>query len=335
MKDNKIIKIMNKIFFNHSQKRLKSGWRVLIFFILFFAIFALAQIIIQNIIHVRIIMILLSQLIIPVIALGTLWLGGRYLDHRKFKDYGFTISRRWWLDFTFGIILSFLLFCVVFLFEKAMSWIDLVDYFQNQREGYFGTPFFILFIVLLIFYIIVGFYEEILFRAYPITNLSEGLNKGNSIAKKALIGAYILSAIIFGLIQSGISDVTILGVINNILLGLFFGLPYILSGELSMSIALHISWNFVQGLIFGFPISGVQNKISIIAIEQGGPQLWTGGAFGPEGGLLVSIVLLVGCVFILLWFKLMKSPMSLITKMAEYNSPNLLTKNIASKVNSI
>ena len=71
----------------------------------------------------------------------------------------------------------------------------------------------------LIFYIIVGFYEEILFRAYPITNLSEGLNKGNSIAKKALIGAYILSAIIFGLFHSGNSNVTILGVINIILLG--------------------------------------------------------------------------------------------------------------------
>lgn len=321
---------MKKIFLNHSQKRLKSGWRILIFFILFFAIVALASLIIQNVIPVRIISSIVSFLIIPGIALGTLWLGGHYLDHRKFKDYGFNISRKWWLDFTFGIIFNFLLFCVVFLFEKAMGWINLVDYFQNQREGYIGMPFVIPFIMGLIFFIIVGFYEEILFRAYPITNLSEGLNKGNSVAKKALIGAYVLSAIIFGLFHSGNSNVTILGVINIILLGLFFGLPYIMSGELSMSIALHISWNFFQGLFFGFPVSGEQSNISIIAIEQGGPEIWTGGAFGPEGGLLVSIALLVGCVFILLWFKMMKSPMSLFTKMAEYNTPNLLIKDITS-----
>ena len=326
---------MKKIFLNHSQKRLKSGWRILIFFIFFFAIIALASRIIQNLIPVRIISSAISFLIIPAIALGTLWLGGRYLDHRKFKDYGFNISRRWVLDFTFGIILVLLLFCVVFFIEKAMGWINLVDYFQNQREGYIGMPFVIPFIIGLIFYIIVGFYEEILFRAYPITNLSEGLNKGNSIAKKALIGAYILSAIIFGLFHSGNSNVTILGVINIILLGLFFGLPYILSGELSMSIALHISWNFIQGLIFGFPVSGEQNNISIILTEQGGPQMWTGGAFGPEGGLLVSILLLVGCVFIMLWFKMMESPISLFTKMAEYTSPNHLTNDIASKDNSI
>ena len=326
---------MKKIFLNNYQNRLKSGWRILIYFLLFFTIFALASLIIQNLISIRIIRSLISFLIISAIALGTLWLGGRYLDHRKFKDYGFNISRKWWLDFTFGIVLSSFLFCIVFLFEKAMGWINLVDYFQNQREGYIGMPFVIPFIMGLIFYIIVGFYEEILFRAYLITNLSEGLNKGNTIAKKALIGAYILSTIIFGFFHSGNSNVTILGVINIILLGLFLGLPYILSGELSMSIALHISWNFFQGLIFGFPVSGEQNNLSIIAIEQGGPQIWTGGAFGPEGGFVVSIVLFVGCGFVLLWFKILKRPMSLFTKMAEYNSANLLTKAIALKVNSI
>jgi membrane protease YdiL (CAAX protease family) len=286
----------------------------------FFSLLASTSLIIKKFIPIQIIGSLISYLVIPIIALGTLWLGGHYLDNRKFKDYGFNISRRWWLDFILGFILSALLFFLVFLFEKAMGWIKIVDYFQNQRDGYIGMPFVIPLIMGEIFFGIVGLYEEILFRAYPITNLSEGLNKGNSIAKKALTGAYILSAIIFGLFHSGNSNATILGVINIILLGLVLGLPYILSGELSMSIAFHISWNFFQGLIFGFPVNGEQNNLSIIAIEQGGPQIWTGGSFGPEGGLIGSIAIVLGCAFILLWFRISQRPISLFTKMAEYDS---------------
>ncbi len=307
----------------------------MIYFLLFFAIFVLASLIMQSFIPIRIIRSLAGFFVIPAIALGTLWLGGRYLDHRKFKDYGFNFSRRWKLDFIFGIILGALLFCTVFLFEKAMGWIKIVDYFQNQREGYIGMPFVIPLIMGLIFYIIVSFHEEILFRAYQITNLSEGLNKKKSMAKKALIGAYILSSIIFALFHSGNPNITYVGLINLVLLGLFLGLPYVLSGELAMPIAIHISWNFSQGLIFGFPVSGVLNNLSIIAIEQGGPQIWTGGAFGPEGGLIGSITLVMGCAFVLLWFKILQRPISLFTKIAEYNSSNLSRKDIAFTDNSI
>lgn len=313
---------MKNIFFNRDQNRFRSGWRVLIYFILFLSIFILTSSIFKILLPVVFIRSLISFPVIFAIVCGTLWLGGRYLDHRKFKDYGFHFSRRWWLDFTFGMILSAFLFCIVYLFEKGMGWITIVDYFQNQREGYVGMPFAIPLIMGLFFFVIIGLYEEILFRAYQITNFSEGLNKNNSRAKKALIGAYILSSIIFGLFHSGNANMTFLGSINIVLLGLFLGLPYVLSGELAMPIALHISWNFFQGLIFGFPVSGESHKLSIIAIEQNGPQIWTGGAFGPEGGLIGSIMTIVGCVSILLWFKISRRPISLFTKMAEYHPPN-------------
>jgi membrane protease YdiL (CAAX protease family) len=295
----------------------------LIYFLAFFAIIALTSLIIQNLISIRIIRSLVSLLVTPFIALVTLWLAGRYLDHRKFKDYGFNLTRRWWLDFIFGFILSALLFCIVFLFEKVMGWINIVDYFQNQREGYIGMPFIIPLIIGFIAYFSVGLYEEILFRVYQISNLSEGFNKKNSKAKQALIGAYILSSIIFSIFHSGNPNITFIGLINLMFLGLFLGLPYVLSGQIGMSIALHISWNFFQGLVFGFPVSGVFNNTTVIAIKQGGPTIWTGGAFGPEGGLIGSFTLLVGCSFIMLWFKILGRPKFLFTRMAEYNSLNI------------
>ena len=284
----------------------------------------------QHLIPIRIIRSLVGFVVIPAIALGTLWLAGRHLDHRKFKDYGFHFSKRWWLDFVFGLVLGTLLFCIVFLFERAMGWVKVVGYFQNQRDGYAGMPFVIPLIMGLVFYIIVGLYEEILFRAYQINNLSEGLNKKKSMASRALVGAYILSAVIFGLFHSGNPNINYLGVINLVLLGLFWGLPYVLRGQLAMPIALHASWNIAQGLVFGFPVSGEHNNLSVIAIEQGGPQIWTGGAFGPEGGLIGSVTLVVGCAFVLLWLKTLRRPISLFTELSEYHSPNPSKADVAS-----
>ncbi len=320
---------MINIFFNHYQNRLRAGWRILICFLLFFSATAVTGLILQHFISTRIIRSLMGFLVLTVIALGSLWLGGRYLDHRRFKDYGFNFSPRWWLDFIFGFILGAVLFGIIFLFEKGMGWIKIIDYFQNQRDGYIGMPFVIPFIMGTIFFFIVGLYEEILFRAYQITNLSEGLTKKNAVAKTALIGAYILSSVIFGLFHSGNQNASYLGVINIVLTGLFIGLPYILTGELAMPVALHFSWNFFQGLIFGFPVSGEFNDLSIIAIEQSGSNIWTGGAFGPEGGLVVTFAVVVGCSFVLIWYKILHKSIPLFTKMTEYNSPYPVNEGIA------
>ena len=51
-------------------------------------------------------------------------------------------------------------------------------------------------------------------------------------------------------------------------------------------------WNYAQGPLFGFPVSGLGFG-TIMKTTVTGPALWTGGAFGPEGGLLVTLALVV------------------------------------------
>ncbi len=63
-----------------------------------------------------------------------------------------------------------------------------------------------------------------------------------------------------------------------------------LTGELAFPIGLHIAWNFFQGNVFGFPVSGTTSTTSLIAIEQGGPEIWTGGVFGPEAASWGSLL---------------------------------------------
>ena len=73
-----------------------------------------------------------------------------------------------------------------------------------------------------------------------------------------------------------------------------------------------------QGAVYGFPVSGFGSfGPTLLATEQGGPELWTGGSFGPEGGLLVPAVMLLGMSLVALWTRLRTGKISLHTPIAE------------------
>jgi hypothetical protein len=68
--------------------------------------------------------------------------------------------------------------------------------------------------------------------------------------------------------------------------------------QLWLSIGLHFSWNFFLGPIFGFPVSGI-TSFTLLQVEISGPDLFTGGAFGPEAGLVVLPAQALG--FLIVW----------------------------------
>ena len=88
------------------------------------------------------------------------------------------------------------------------------------------------------------------------------------------------------------------GLVTTAAIYLAFG--YIRTKQLWLSIGLHIGWNFFEGVGFGFPVSGL-DIYPLLRINVTGPELWTGGAFGPEAGLIVLPSLLVGGLLIYLY----------------------------------
>ncbi len=125
--------------------------------------------------------------------------------------------------------------------------------------------------------------EEIIFRGYLLQTL-EGW-RGWALG-------VIASSILFGLAHALNPNVTALSLANIALAGIVFCLAYRLTRRLWMVIAYHFMWNYAQGPLFGFPVSG-QGFDTIMKTTVTGPALWTGGAFGPEGGLLVTLLLIV------------------------------------------
>jgi hypothetical protein len=67
---------------------------------------------------------------------------------------------------------------------------------------------------------------------------------------------------------------------------------------------LHIAWNIFEGNIFGLPVSGWGTLgATFLSVEQGGPTLFTGDAFGPEAGLLTIAASIVGNLMVVLWVR--------------------------------
>jgi len=85
---------------------------------------------------------------------------------------------------------------------------------------------------------------------------------------------------------------------RDFLRGVYLAYGYLRTKQLWLSIGLHIiGWNFFEGVVFGFPGSGL-DIYALTRIKVHGPEIWTGGAFGPEAGLIVLPSLILGAFLI-------------------------------------
>ena len=246
----------------------------------------------------------------------SLWIAGRFLDRRPFKDFGLHLNGGWWLDLSFGLALGALLMTGIFLVELSFGWVSIEGTFES---GLPGVPFWISLSLPVVLFLCVGVYEEMFSRGYQLLNMAEGLNYPFLGPRGAIVAAWVISSGIFGVLHLGNPNATLLSAFNIALAGLLLGAGYILTGQLAIPIGLHITWNFFQGNVFGFPVSGLAPiGTSFLSTEQGGPDLWTGGAFGPEAGLMDPIATLIGISLIALWVRLRHGRVGIHTPLAEF-----------------
>jgi membrane protease YdiL (CAAX protease family) len=253
-------------------------------------------------------------------VLLSVWLAGRFLDRRPFADFGFHLGRGWWLDLSFGMTLGALLMTLIFLIELAFGWITITGALQSLVPG---APFVLAILIPTTLFLCVGVYEELLFRGYQLRNVAEGLNFPKVGPRNAVILAWVLSSSFFGYLHASNPNATLLSTVNIVLAGLMLGLGYVLTGELAIPIGLHITWNFFEGSVFGFPVSGLHPLgAAFLSTDQGGPILWTGGPFGPEAGLLGPAAMILACLLTVLWVRLRGGELSIHTAIAEGPKPD-------------
>nr|MBA2443678.1 CPBP family intramembrane metalloprotease [Rubrobacter sp.] len=148
--------------------------------------------------------------------------------------------------------------------------------------------------------------------------IAEGLNYPALGPKGAIVAAWIISSAFFGALHAVNPNATLISTTNIALAGIMLGAGYVLTGQLAIPIGLHITWNFFQGNVFGFPVSGIETiGATFVETEQSGPALWTGGAFGPEAGLIGISAMLLGILLTLLWIRARTGKLGLHTPLSE------------------
>jgi membrane protease YdiL (CAAX protease family) len=247
-------------------------------------------------------------------GVGAVGLLCRFIDRRSFADYGFHLNRSWWRDLGFGLFLGAFLMTGIFLTERSAGWVEVV----GAGAASSAVPFGLAVLVRLIVYVAVGVNEELSFRGYQLKNLAEGLAGKRLGPRAALLLSLAISSVLFGVGHMTNKSATPLSMANIVIAGVLAGMPFLLTGELAVSIGLHISWNFFEGTVYGFAVSGSRPTTPLLSIRQCGPELWTGGAFGPEAGLTYIPWVLAGCVLIALWVKLSRRRLALQPSLAAY-----------------
>ncbi len=174
----------------------------------------------------------------------------------------------------------------VALFSAVLG-VSLLNGSVEITSGSFSPLYFFLF---LLGFAIQGSSEEILLRGYLMTSLLR--------VQKPLTAAIYTSAI-FALLHLGNPGVNLFAVINIFLFGMAMAVLTLRTGSLVPAMAIHALWNFAEGCIFGSSVSGLPRFPSILyTVIDEGKTLTNGGAFGPEGGIAATLILLLFLVLV-------------------------------------
>ncbi len=190
------------------------------------------------------------------------------------------------LNYSIGLIIGFIMLSSVVFFLLITN--------SARINGVIFKAENILILVFSIFmWITQGAAEEVMFRGYMLKRVESKCGKAFAIFFSSLLFAALHGANIGFTIQAGI---------NLFLVSVFFSLLFYRTNSLWVNCAAHTAWNFCQGTLYGLEVSGSTSNIAIFntTYMENSKAFLTGGAFGPEGGLGVTIVSIIGIIILLM-----------------------------------
>jgi len=279
--------ILARIFLSPDEPRLRAGWRLLIQTLLLFVLGAIVSIA-GGFLGIFSGSLLWGQILNFVIVTGSVYIARRWLDKRSFESLGLKIDRRTLLDVLAGIGITFLQMGFIYVVMLGLGWLTFEGFAWKFDPISVVVSRVITFFIAFIFG---GWNEELLSRGYHLQTIASGLN---------LFWGVIISSAVFGLLHIFNPNATWVSAAGIFFAGVYLAYGYLRTKQLWLSIGLHIGWNFFEGVVFGFPVSGL-DIYALTRIKVQGPALWTGGAFGPEAGLIVLPSLMLGAFLIYIY----------------------------------
>lgn len=201
----------------------------------------------------------------------------KLIQKRKMNTLGFR-KKGLFAEYICGLGVGFVLFSAAVLICVLTG--------SLTFEGFSPTFAIGTFLLFTVGYMIQGMSEEILCRGYLMVSIGR---------RYSMVVAIIANSVFFAALHLGNNGLSVLALINLALFGVFASVYYIKRDNIWGVGAVHSVWNLVQGNVYGIRVSGMESSCSVFFTEMTeGMELINGGAFGLEGGLAVTIVLVAG-----------------------------------------
>ena len=275
--------------------RIKHGWlRAVLFFISFFifvSLFDLVGIAIVSLLteysfkeyitDTALLMENKMMLLMMVCQLAgtlfTVWIFQRYINREPFSSIGIEFNGHE-DDFIFGLLIGLGLIVTGFGILIIFNFISIT----SLQFSFIDQLFY------LCLFAVVSLNEEIAMRGYILQNLSSSFNK---------YIALVMSSLVFMIMHIGNPNMSAIPLFNLFLAGLFLGIYCIHRKNLWFPIGAHFTWNYFQGPVLGFEVSG--NEVNSLFIQRlDGSDLITGGQFGFEGSIILTTFMIIGIIYL-------------------------------------
>ena len=226
---------------------------------------------------------ILFQLYESVLGIGLVILYCCVIEKRTIMSMGF-MKRHIFKQYIKGVCVGALLISVIVLMGVLFN----IFVFDGSNSN-LNKKIILLFLV---GFVLQGFYEELVFRGFLMISI---------IRKNTILVAVVANSLLFGLTHGLNNGFQVLALFNLILFGIFESIYLLKTGNIWGVSAIHSMWNFIQGDIYGFNVSGMAQSQSIFIFKISNCEIFSGGTFGLEGSLLTTIVLLSAINMVILY----------------------------------
>lgn len=188
-------------------------------------------------------------------------------------------------DLLAGLGVAVLLYAVGFGTSLLMGTVEIASVQWVPRD-LLGT---------LLFFLLVAVTEEVMLRGFVLGRmLSAGMNR---------FVALFLSSALFSAMHLFNPNFALLPFVNILLAGCLLGASFLYTRNLCFPVVLHWFWNWLQGPVLGYEVSGMDSGETLLTLRLTGSDLLTGGNFGFEGSLLCTVLLVVGTLAIVAYYE--------------------------------
>ncbi|GAA4277305.1 CPBP family intramembrane glutamic endopeptidase [Aquimarina mytili] len=231
-----------------------------------------------------------------ILVLG-LYLNSKYLDKIDFSEYGLIFKKETFIHLIIGIFIGAISVVLILLLGKEMDFLTVSKVnpdFRIKLSLLFALKMFL-----------VGILEETFFRGYLFTNIYNGLKSRVVTNRQRFLIALLASSTFFGLAHINTNNANLISIVFLSINGMVWCIPFAITKNLGLSIGLHSAWNFAQTQI-GFIMSGNKAKNSFFNVKNNAADLFTGGEYGPEAGILGLIGFAIMLILVLIYLKLIR-----------------------------